>query len=406
MPEVSSLAVWVTGIRAGLLERDARQEYVFAYPQETGSEAQVSLTMPVRIAIWTSRELHPIFQMNLPEGALLEAIRRAIAKIIGEDDIYILRVTGGNQVGRNRFSLPGDDSPSLPETSESLHELLTYPNTSELFHELVAKYALRSGISGVQPKVLLNATGRGTMASSNYIVKSWGTDYPCLAANEYFCMTAAKRAGLPTPEFYLSENGGLFVMQRFDISHDKGAIGFEDMCSLQALGTARKYSSSYERVAKSISNFVSGDCLMAAREQFFATLVLSVMVRNGDAHLKNFGVLYNAPQSAVWLAPVYDVVTTTVYIKNDVPALTLAGTKKWWTRKILEQFAVAHLSLPKAKITSIFKRMADAVTETRAEIPEYIMHHPEFREVGEKMMTTWNEGVNDLCHDSRQKVEQ
>lgn len=406
MPEVSFLAVWVAGIRAGLLERDARQEYIFAYPQETGSEAQVSLTMPVRMASWTSRELHPIFQMNLPEGALLEAIRRAIAKIIGEDDLSILCVTGGNQVGRNRFSLPRDDSPSVRETSESLHELLTYPDTNELFHELVAKYALRSGISGVQPKVLLNATGRGTMASSNYIVKSWGTDYPCLAANEYFCMTAAKRAGLPTPEFYLSENGGLFVMQRFDISHDKGAIGFEDMCSLQALGTARKYSSSYERVAKSISNFVSGDCLIAAREQFFATLVLSVMVKNGDAHLKNFGVLYNAPQSAVWLAPVYDVVTTTVYIKNDVPALTLAGTKKWWTRKILEQFAVAHLSLPKAKIMSIFKRMADAVTETRAEIPEYITHHPEFREVGEKMMTIWNEGVNDLCHDSRLKVEQ
>ena len=398
MPEVSSLAVWAAGIRAGLLERDARQEYIFAYSQETGSEAQVSLTMPVRLASWTSRELHPIFQMNLPEGALLEAIRRAIAKIIGEDDLSILRVTGGNQVGRNRFSLPGDDSPSLPETSESLEELLTYPNTSELFHELVAKYALRSGISGVQPKVLLNAKGRGTMASSNYIVKSWGTDYPCLAANEYFCMTAAKRAALPTPEFYLSENGGLFVMQRFDVAHNNEAIGFEDMCSLQALGTARKYSSSYERVAKSISNFVSGDCLMAAREQFFATLVLSVMVRNGDAHLKNFGVLYNTPQSAVWLAPVYDVVTTTVYIKNDVPALTLAGTKKWWTRKMLEQFAVAHLSLPKAKITSIFKRMADAVTETRAKIPDYITHHPEFREVGEKMMTIWNEGVNDLCH--------
>jgi serine/threonine-protein kinase HipA len=124
--------VWVAGIRAGLLERDARQEYIFAYPQETGSVAQVSLTMPVRLASWTSRELHPIFQMNLPEGALLEAIRRAIAKIIGEDDLSILRVTGGNQVGRNRFSLPGGDSPSLPETSESLEELLTYPDTGEL----------------------------------------------------------------------------------------------------------------------------------------------------------------------------------------------------------------------------------------------------------------------------------
>jgi serine/threonine-protein kinase HipA len=318
MPEISSLAVWVSDRQAGLLARDEmRPEYVFAYAQDAGGDAQVSLTMPVRLASWTSRELHPIFQMNLPEGALLEAIRRAIAKVIGEDDLSLLRVTGGNQVGRNRFSLPGDASPHGVESPESLDELLTYPNTRDLFHELAAKYSLRSGISGVQPKVLLSATERGTLTSSDYIVKSWGTDYPCLAANEFFCMTAAKRAGLPTPEFQLSENGGLFIMRRFDVTPDGDAIGFEDMCSLQALGTARKYSSSYERVAKSIRDFVSGEYLMTAREQYFATLALSVMVRNGDAHLKNFGILYNQPRSAVSLAPVYDVVTTTAYITNE-----------------------------------------------------------------------------------------
>jgi len=36
------------------------------------------------------------------------------------------------------------------------------------------------------------------------------------------------------------------------------------------------------------------------------------MVRNGDAHLKNFGVLYRA-SGDVWLAPMFDVVTTAIY---------------------------------------------------------------------------------------------
>jgi serine/threonine-protein kinase HipA len=323
MPDVTALAVWTAKNRSGLLARDLRREYVFSYAPYAENDSQVSLTMPVRLASWTSRELHPIFQMNLPEGALLEAIRRSIAKVIGEDDLSILRVTGGNQLGRNRFTLPADTSPRITETSESLNELLTYPNTQELFHELVTKYALCSGISGIQPKVLLDATQRGTLTSAGYIVKSWGNDYPYLAANEYFCMMAAKRAGLPTPEFFLAENGGLFIMRRFDVCSDGTAIGFEDMCSLQALGTSQKYSSSYERVAKNIRDYVSRERLMAAREQFFASLVLSVMVRNGDAHLKNFGVLYNNPESAISLAPVYDVVTTTAYIKNDVPALSL-----------------------------------------------------------------------------------
>ena len=393
MPEVSSLAVWVAGKKAGLLACEKRNEYVFAYAPDVSTDAQVSLTMPVRLESWVSRDLHPIFQMNLPEGALLETIRRAIAKVIGEDDLSILRVTGGNQVGRNRFSLPGDEIPHLAETRESLDDLLTYPDTLELFNELVARHALMSGISGIQPKVLLEATERATMASAGFIVKSWGNDYPHLAANEYFCMTAAKRAGLRTPEFFLSDNGGLFIMRRFDIAPDGFPIGFEDMCSLQALGTAQKYTGSYERLARSIRDFVSGDKLMESREQFFATLVLSMMVRNGDAHLKNFGVLYSSPLDAVSIAPVYDVVTTTAYIKKDVPALSLAGTKKWWPRKVVDRFAIVHLSLQPSTVADIFSRMSAAVMETRGIIPEYIADHPEFREVGKLMVAAWEEGV-------------
>ena len=149
---------------------------------------------------------------------------------------------------------------------------------------------------------------------------------------------------------------------------DGASLGFEDMCSLQALGTAQKYAGSYERVAKSIRDFVSGDHLPAAREQFFAMLVLSVMLRNGDAHLKNFGVLYASPLGPVTLAPVYDIVTTTVYLRKDVPALSLAGTKKWWPRKMLERFAVSHLSLPIRTVSDTIRPLAEAVTETRTSL--------------------------------------
>lgn len=395
MSGVKELAVWSGGIRSGLLVREERSRHIFAYAHDYSGDA-VSLTMPVRLESWVYQGLHPVFQMNLPEGALLEAIRKSIAKLIGDDDLSLLRVTGGNQIGRNRFSLAGAASPETLETPESLEELLTFPDTTELFNELVNRYALRSGISGVQPKVMLEATQRGTLTSSSYIVKSWGTEYPHLAANEFFCMTAAKCAGLPVPEFYLAENGGLFVMRRFDLDEHASALGFEDMCSLQALGTSQKYSSSYERVAKSISDFVSGEQLLAARKQFFAMLVLSAMVRNGDAHLKNFGVIYRSSRDVVSLAPVYDVITTTAYIKNDVPALTLAGTKKWWSRKMLEQFAVTHLSLPIGMITDVFAQIATAVMEVRAEIPAYCVEHPEFKEIGERMMEIWREGVEGL----------
>ena len=52
------------------------------------------------------------------------------------------------------------------------------------------------------------------------------------------------------------------------------------------------------------------------------------MVENGDAHLKNFGLLYSDPDQAE-RAPVYDVLTTTCFpgLMADIPALPLNGRK-------------------------------------------------------------------------------
>ena len=51
---------------------------------------------------------------------------------------------------------------------------------------------------------------------------------------------------------------------------------------------------------------------------FFEQVAFSVMVRNGDAHLKNFGVLYRSAQD-IWLAPMFDVVTTSIYKYTQYP---------------------------------------------------------------------------------------
>ena len=394
MSNGKSLTVWVDDVRSGTLVQGERRKYVFGY--EKGVNEAVSLTMPVRLESWVTPELHPIFQMNLPEGDLLGAIRRAISKIIGDDDFSILLATGGNQIGRNRFSQNEDILPTEQVEEESLEDLLTYPDTVELFHELINRYALRSGVSGVQPKVLLDATERGTLSASGYIVKAWGADYPQLAANEYFCMTAAKNAGLTVSDFHLAENGGLFVMKRFDRTEDGATLGFEDMCSLQALGASQKYNGTYERVAKTLKDFVSGENLHLARRQLFSTIVLSSMVRNGDAHLKNFGVIYQSSENEVSMAPVYDVVTTAAYIEKDVPALALEGTKKWWPRKMLEHYALHRLAMTKKEIEMAIENLANSVMETRQMIPAYIADHPEFREVGESMMSIWEEGVHDF----------
>ena len=64
----------------------------------------MTLTMPKRTESWNSEfGLLPIFDMNLPEGALEGKIRTAFAKALGRfDDIDLLSVVGRSQIGRIR----------------------------------------------------------------------------------------------------------------------------------------------------------------------------------------------------------------------------------------------------------------------------------------------------------------
>jgi hypothetical protein len=46
-------------------------------------------------------------------------------------------------------------------------------------------------------------------------------------------------------------------------------------------------------------------------------------------HLKNFGIVYDDVLGEARLAPVYDLVTTSIYLPKDSLALTLNGTTQW-----------------------------------------------------------------------------
>jgi serine/threonine-protein kinase HipA len=72
-------------------------------------------------------------------------------------------------------------------------------------------------------------------------------------------------------------------------------------------------------------------------EKLFTLIVLNCALRNGDAHLKNFGMVYEDVLGAARLAPVYDLVTTAVYLPNDRMALTLNGNTQWPERRALQR---------------------------------------------------------------------
>ncbi len=111
----------------------------------------------------------------------------------------------------------------------------------------------------------------------------------------------------------------------------------EDICVLMAKQRDNKYEGTYEQIAKTIKTLVSNKYKKNALINFLKIMVINFMVQNSDAHFKRFGLLYNGIDD-INLAPAYDIVSTTVYIKDDIPALYFLGSKKWWNKKFLLKF--------------------------------------------------------------------
>ncbi len=335
------------------------EKHLFSYHQD--ADEALSLTMPLRIESYTHPALHPIFQMNLPEGILRQTIERATAKQYGSDDLTMLALLGSNQIGRLAYTLAGQP---LAEKKDLLPDLKSLLNSkdSTLFEQLLTRFATRSGVAGVQPKILLDivkekSTSIITKASlplQSYIVKSWGNEYPELGCNEYACLSLARYAGLQLPEYHLSDNGKLLISKRFDLDKDGLSLGFEDFCVLQGKGTKEKYDASLESCTNTIRQYVSPLYQPQALYDFFKLTLINILVKNGDAHLKNNGVIYHnlknyrsgqLPETERKLAPVFDIVSTVPYIQNDTMALSLTGSKRWPKWKVLQKFAKRHCSL-------------------------------------------------------------
>jgi len=401
------IKVWTEGAEAGLLDRSVDRGSTFLYLPESSPARAVSVTMPVRLASWDTRYgLAPIFEMNLPEGALLERLRLAFAKATGRfDDLDLLAVVGRSQLGRIRYT---GQKEQLQEDVpfQSVDEILAKRREGDLFRYLIDKFAPFSGISGVQPKFLVRdekafaaSPTPDARLSQNYrgathIVKFWEPNgYPQLAANEYFCLRAAEKCGLEVPRYQLAEDAAALVIERFDLRIDGTYRGFEDFCVLNAKRTDQKYSGSYETaIIKRFEQFANSTRVHEDLEKLFTLIALNCALRNGDAHLKNFGIVYDDVLGEARLAPVYDLVTTTVYQPKDSMALTLNGSTRWPSAKELRRLGETRAAGTPSSVRQVLQRIGEAIADTATEVRAYIEEHQDFAEIGERMLQEWATG--------------
>jgi serine/threonine-protein kinase HipA len=387
------LDVYVKDRLVGTLGPTAGGAYAFTYLPGIPAEALVSLTMPVRLESYTWRRgLPPFFLMNLPEGFQKDLARAKLGPHAEVTDAGLLALTGNRTIGRVRV-LPQGQSLAHAKDDLSLSTLLATSGSREHLLRYL-KAGIIDGVSGVMPKTL---TAKTTAVLGGYLVKTGPLSYPGLAVNEYLCLEVARRARLAVPPTELSRDGQVLVVRRFDRPESGEWLAVEDFCALKGLDPVSKYAGSLEDLAKLLLIYAGSEHQSENAVRLYTLLLLNYAVRNADAHLKNFALTYTSPQD-VTLAPVYDIVTVTAYPEHvdDIPGLTLAGKKVWHAGKLLHQYGAVRLSLTSAQMTQCIEAVQTAITETAPRVRELADAYPEFRDIGKRMLSEWEQGALDI----------
>jgi len=398
-----SLSVYVLGREVATLDSIGDFKSSLTYQDGVAPDDFVSLTMLVRREPWVWDDvLHPVFQMNLPEGYLLQVLQEQFGPLIGASPMALLSVIGRNMIGRLQVAPAGAN---LHESAKPVDvaALLQGDNSEEAFAELVRQHAT-SGVSGIVPKFLDGDVDRATwghpkatLLSGRHIIKGSSRMLPFVSLNEHLCMEVARKV-MSAAKTEVSLDGQALVVQRFDLDENgKPHWGMEDFCALLGLRPAAKYETTWERIAKAVRDLVPA----ASRQEVFrhmaTLLLLNYALHNADFHAKNVALLYTS-RADIRLAPAYDLVTTSAYpdYANNPPAISFMGRKTWDPGKTLKNFITATFGLQPREQAAIIEKIGDAMTETGPDIRAAMVHHPKFSEIGKRMLLAWQDGLATL----------
>lgn len=410
------LDVYVSNQLVGVLDQPDPYTFVFNYLPNAPEALPISLLMPKRIESWISRELHPVFQISLPEGALRELITKKFSKRFEHfGDLELLAVVGENMIGRIQVT-PHGQAPSGLTPHETLSRLIKEDTTTLVKHYLGERLHT-SGVSGGFIKFLATSpshhqSSRPTFALEEWIIKLNDDDHPHIVLLEYFGMMAARASGLTVPDIHLAEDHKHLLVKRFDLNSEGICVGFEDMCALFGRPARDKFTGSVERLIKTIGTFCQGEKKRKSFDQFFGQYLLASTIRNGDAHLKNFGLLYENMQTAE-LAPVYDMLSMSVYAPtlansrdaDDGMAINFEGSKRWLTPDSIQSLSTQCLLSAKS-VKNWKAQIATALIETSDKVIAHLDEYPEdhFEPTAHRMLELWALGLEAFDSKAAQRI--
>ncbi|MCB1045374.1 MAG: type II toxin-antitoxin system HipA family toxin [Acidobacteria bacterium] len=364
MNSPTSLQISLNGVPVGTMVRLADDRNYFSFdPSYVARSDRPTLSLSFKDQSGelmtrpqsTQTRLPPFFSNLLPEGRLRDYLAEK-AGVHSEREFFLLWMLGDDLPGAVKIDPPWED-----HFAATFFRATTTVSTESL---------LRFSLAGVQLKFSavreahggLTIPARGT--GGDWIVKLPDAHYSGVPENEYAMMQLAREVGIDVPDIdlvHMDQIAGIpfeaqhlgshaFAIKRFD-RVEGSAVHMEDFAQVFGVYPKQKYEkASFENLARVISIEVGQDGVLA----YVRRLVFSMLIGNGDMHLKNWSLLYPDGRQAA-LAPAYDYVSTIPYIPKDKLALNLGSSKHF-----------RDMDMPR------FHRLADRAMVARAMIEDEV----------------------------------
>lgn len=265
-----------------------------------------------------SLRLPPWFSNLLPEGRLRDWIAEDRGVSV-DREMELLA-----QVGRD---LPGavtvieDTASPDQEPAAGLGTDRVVESESPAWKFSLAGVGLKFSMLRSNDRLSLPASGLG----GDWIVKLPDQAYEDVPLNEYVMMTFARRCGIEVPEVLLVERSSIddlpdgvwprdesvaYAVRRFDRPTRNQLVHIEDFAQVRNVwpNGGGKYQGNFETVAALAYRGHDEASLVEAVRR----LAFNVLISNGDAHLKNWSLIYEDRRKPR-LSPAYDIVSTAVY---------------------------------------------------------------------------------------------
>lgn len=276
--------------------------------------------------------LPPWFSNLLPEGPLREWIARD-RHVSADREMELLAHVGSD--------LPGAVvvEPD-PESEWSFQPLpVTMPDSPSWDFSL-AGVAMK--FSMLQQGERLTLSTRGD--SGSWIVKPPDPRFRNVPLNEFTMMRLAQEVGIDVPEVHLvhrdeisdlpdsvwpNNESQAYLVRRYDRLPDGGRIHAEDFLQIANRYPETKYQGNFETVAALA--YRGRD--LASLLEMVRRLTLNILISNGDAHLKNWSLIYDRPTQPR-LSPAYDILATGPYQEDAAEDLGLKLRKNMVFRRV------------------------------------------------------------------------